>query len=148
MMSLLQQACDTYDYAEKAHAGVYEAGKNEPLAPICHAITNAKIEITIDADGNFIQGIEIDKSDAKTIFPVTEESAGRTAAPCAHPLCEQLGYLDPHNTEKYQLFIQQLQEWDTSEYSHPMLSPILKYVEKGSIIRDLAVGNIIKTNEN
>ena len=147
-MSLLQQACDTYDYAEKAHAGVYEAGKNEPLAPICHAITNAKIEITIDADGNFIQGIEIDKSDAKTIFPVTEESAGRTAAPCAHPLCEQLGYLDPHNTEKYQLFIQQLQEWDTSEYSHPMLSPILKYIEKGSIIRDLSVGNIIKTNEN
>ena len=147
-MSLLQQACDTYDYAEKAHAGVYEAGKNEPLAPICHAITNAKLEITIDAEGNFIQGTEIDKSDAKTIFPVTEESAGRTAAPCAHPLCEQLGYLVPQNTEKYQLFIQQLEEWDESDYSHPMLHPILNYVGKGTIIRDLAADSIIKTNDD
>ena len=30
-MSLLQQACDTYDNAEEVHAGVYDAGKNEPL---------------------------------------------------------------------------------------------------------------------
>lgn len=146
-MSLLQQACDTYDYAEKAHAGRYEAGKNEPLAPICHAITNAKLEITIDSEGNFIQGIEIDKGDAKTIFPVTEESAGRTAAPCAHPLCEQLGYLIPQNIEKYQLFIKQLQEWNASEYSHPMLQPILSYIEKGTLIKDLLAESIIKTDE-
>lgn len=146
-MSLLQQACDTYDNAEKDHAGVYDAGENEPLAPICHAITNAKIEITIDADGNFIQGTEVNKDEAKTIFPVTEDSAGRTSTPCAHPLCEQLGYLIPQNTEKYQLYVQQLQEWEASEYSHPMLKPILMYVERGSIVRDLSIGNIIKTNE-
>ena len=107
-MSLLQQACDTYDNAEKDHAGVYDAGENEPLAPICHAITNAKIEITIDADGNFIQGTEVNKDEAKTIFPVTEDSAS----------------------------------------SHPMLQPILMYVERGSIVRDLSIGNIIKTDEN
>ena len=147
-MSLLQQACDTYDNAEKDHAGVYDAGENEPLAPICHAITNAKIEITIDADGNFIQGTEVNKDEAKTIFPVTEDSAGRTSTPCAHPLCEQLGYLIPQNTEKYQLYVQQLQEWDASESSHPMLQPILMYVERGSIVRDLSIGNIIKTDEN
>lgn len=122
-------------------------GKNEPLAPICHAITNAKLEITIDSEGNFIQGIEIDKGDAKTIFPVTEESAGRTAAPCAHPLCEQLGYLIPQNIEKYQLFIKQLQEWNASEYSHPMLQPILSYIEKGTLIKDLLAESIIKTDE-
>ena len=147
-MSLLQQACDTYDYAEKAFAGVYEAGKNEPLAPIGHAITNAKIEITIDAEGNYIQGREVDKNDAKTIFPVTEESAGRTAAPCAHPLCEQLGYLTPMNIEKYSLYTVQLQQWESSEYSHPLLKPILEYVNRGTIIRDLAGERIIKINEN
>lgn len=147
-MSLLQQACDTYDYAEKDHAGVYEAGKIEPLAPICHAITNSKIEITIDSKGNFIQGNKVDKSDAKTIFPVTEESAGRTSAPCAHPLCEQLGFLIPQNEKKYQLFIEQLKEWDASEYSHPMLHPILIYVERGTIIHDLITEKIIETNEN
>ena len=147
-MSLLQQACDTYDYAGKAYAGVYESGKNEPLAPICHAITNAKLEITIDANGNYIQGTEVDKSDAKTIFPVTEESAGRTAAPCAHPLCEQLGYLLPQNAEKNGLYINQLKEWDLSEYSHPMIHPILTYVSKGTIIRDLIGESIIKANEN
>ena len=147
-MSLLQQACDTYDYAEKDLAGVYEAGKSEPLAPICHAITNAKIEITIDTEGNYIQGTEVEKESAKTIFPVTEESAGRTVAPCAHPLCEQLGYLMPQNNEKYRLYVQQLQEWDMSKHSHPMLRPILVYIGKGTIIQDLAGENIIKTNEN
>ena len=90
----------------------------------------------------------MDKSDAKTIFPVTEESAGRTSAPCAHPLCEQLGFLIPQNEKKYQLFIEQLKEWDASEYSHPMLHPILIYVERGTIIHDLITEKIIETNEN
>ena len=148
-MSLLQQACDTYDYAEKAYAGVYEAGKTEPLAPICHAITNARIEITVDAEGNYVQAVEVDEKDAKTIFPVTEDSAGRSGTkPGPHPLCDQLGYYMPINERKYNLYLEQLQEWEVSAYSHPMLHPILKYIKKGTIVRDLINSQVIKINEN
>lgn len=148
-MSLLQQACDTYDYAEKEYAGVYEAGKNEPLAPICHAITNARIEITVDVDGNYIQATEVDEKDAKTIFPVTEDSAGRSGTkPGPHPLCDQLGYYMPANERKYNLYLQQLEEWESSVHSHPMLHPILRYIKKGTIVQDLFKDQIIKMNEN
>ncbi len=148
-MSLLQQACDTYDYAEKEYAGVYEAGKNEPLAPICHAITNARIEITVDVDGNYVQATEVDEKDAKTIFPVTEDSSGRAGTkPGPHPLCDQLGYYMSTNERKYNLYLQQLQEWESSVHSHPMLHPILRYIKKGTIVQDLFNSQIIKINED
>ena len=148
-MSLLQQACDTYDYSKKQFAGVYEADKNEPLAPICHAITNARIEITVDAEGNYVKAEEVAENEAKTIFPVTEDSAGRSGTkPGPHPLCDQLGYYMPVNERKYTLYLEQLEEWASSEYSHPMLMPILSYIKKGTIVRDLSSDKIIKLNDN
>ena len=88
-MGLLQKAIETYD-AMKGIAGVYEEGK-EPLAPVGHIVTRAQIEITITAEGRFYAARAADK-EQKIIIPVTEDSAGRTSAPAAHPLCEQLGY--------------------------------------------------------
>lgn len=147
-MSLLQQACETYDHAERDFAGIYVAGQKEPLAPIGHTITNAKIEIALDLDGNFLRAEEVSKEDAKTIFPVTEDSSGRTSAPSAHPLCEQIGYLTPDNSEKYQLYLSQLEDWANSKYSHPILKAILNYVKKGTIIHDLAAEGIVKKGKN
>ena len=148
-MSLLQQACDTYDYAEKVYAGAYMAIEREPLAPICHIIATAKLEIIINNKGQYVQGAEIDDKDTKTIIPATEDSAGRSGTnPKPHPLCDYLEYYMPENDNKYSLFVEQLQEWETSEYSHPILLPILTYIKRGSIVQDLADDNVIKINEN
>lgn len=148
-MSLLQQACDTYDYAEKAHVGRYEADKEAPLAPICHIIATAMIEITINADGQYVQGSEVDDDNAKTIIPATEDSAGRSGTiPKPHPLCDYLEYFIPKNEKKYSLYVEQLQDWELSEHSHPMLRSILIYVKGGSIVQDLARDNVIKIDEN
>ncbi len=140
-MSLTQQAYETYSFAEKNFCGVYIAGAKEPLAPVAHTITKASIEITIDKNGKFLQANAVDKTDEKTIFPVTEESAGRTsnAAEQPHPLCEQLQYLYPG--KKY---LEQLAQWEASPYSHPILTAVLKYVEQGSIVEDLSVAGLIK----
>ncbi len=52
-MGLLQRALDTYNAMERL-AGVYEEGR-EPLAPVGHIVTKAQIEISIDADGRFLE---------------------------------------------------------------------------------------------
>ena len=142
-MSLMQQAYDTYGYAEKDRAGVYYAEENEPLAPIGHTITKAAIEITIDGDGSFLQANAVAKDDEKTIFPVTEDSAGRTSKPVAHPLCDQLQYLLPQYKDKNKLYVDQLSRWNDSAFKHPITDAVLRYVTGGTIKDDLEMAGLL-----
>jgi len=139
-MGIMQQAVLTYDLAEKQYAGVYYENMAEPLAPVSHLITKADIEIFIDNNGLFVEAKKVQKGREKTLFPVTVESANRAATAAAehpHPLCESLKYISPNNTISIEVYLGQLSEWESSEYTHPMLFPILKYVQKGTIIKDL-----------
>lgn len=143
-MALLQRAMETYDthirYTENRDG-------TAPMAPIGHIVTQAHLEITLDPDGGFVIAAAVDKTEPKIIIPVTEGSAGRTSAPCAHPLCEQLGYLLPQNEVKLKLYTDQLTAWANSEYSHPKLRPILNYVLQGTILSDLLKCELIKTDQ-
>ena len=143
MMGLLQKACETYD-AMAHRAGKIFAEEKEPLAPISHIMARAQIEITLDQDGTFSFARTVDKNESKIIIPVTEESAGRTSAPCAHPLCDQLGYVAPYDSKKHTLYIDALTHWSNSEYTHPKLNPILNYVRNGSILTDLSNAGVIQ----
>lgn len=145
-MGLLQQAVRTYDIMEKIGlVGKYEEGKKEPLAPVGHIIANAKIEITIDRDGNFVSAQKVDK---KIIIPVTEESSGRTSAPAPHLICDKLDYLSGENEEKYKRFIEQLEFFESSEYSDKITSAVLKYLKKNHVINDLLLHGLIEINGN
>lgn len=142
-MALLQRAMETYE----SHINYTENRDGvTPMAPVGHIVTQAHLEITLDPDGGFVIAAAVDKTEAKIIIPVTESSAGRTSAPCAHPLCEQLGYFLPQNETKFKLYTDQLAAWAASEYSHPKLRPILNYVKTGSIMQDLLKCGLIKTD--
>ena len=134
-MGLLQKAIETYE-AMEGLVGIYEEGKEEPLAPIGHIVTKAQIEVTINADGEFISAKLADK-DKKIIIPVTEESAGRTSSPAAHPLCEQLGYLLGDDEVKFDLYINGLTQWCRSGYAHPKARAVLAYACKRTLRDDL-----------
>lgn len=134
-MGLLQKAVETYD-AHAAYVG-HEREGHHTLAPIGHIIAKAEFEITLDQDGNLVNLESVEKGQEKTIIPVTEGSAGRTSAPCPHPLCEQIGYLSGENEEKYHLYTEQLERWETSEFTHPMLTPILHYVKGKHLLMDM-----------
>lgn len=140
-MGLLQKAVETYDANVKL-IGKYEEG-SEPLAPIGHTLTNANIEITLNQDGKFLTARKVEKTEPKILIPVTEESGGRTSKPVAHPLCDQLKYVAAQNPEANQLYIEAIQTWAESDYSHPFLHAILSYVKGGTIISDLNTCGVI-----
>lgn len=142
-MGLLQKACETYDAMAHRAGQMYE-GETEPLAPVSHIMVRAQIEITLDRNGTFVSARAVSKEESKIIIPVTEESAGRTSAPCAHPLCDQLGYVSTYDTKKHTLYVSLLSDWTNSEYSHPKLQPILSYVRGGTILADLLKSEIIE----
>lgn len=144
-MSLLQRALETYE----SHIRYTENRENvTTMAPVGHIVTRAELEITLSPEGKFVIATAVDKDEPKIVIPATEGSAGRTSAPCAHPLCEQLGYLLPGHAEKYRLYVQQLSAWAESEYAHPKLLPILRYVKTGQIAQDLARCCLITLDEN
>lgn len=146
-MGLMQKAIETYD--KMSHLVGKEIEGKETLAPVGHIITGAKILITIDSDGNFVSANAVDM---KIPIPVTEESSGRTSAPVAHCLCDQIGYVcfdgsSPDN-QKNALYVSQLEEWANSEFTHPKVKAVLKYVKGGTVKQDLISSDLLKTDES
>lgn len=147
-MGLMEQAYDTYRTMEKRYAGIYGEA-TEPLVPISHQIINADIEITLNEAGNLLNACMVTKKNAAIIAPVTEQSSGRTGdTTCAHPLCDQVRFLTPQYPQKYEAYLTQLHQWENSPYSHPKLHAIARYVEKGSILKDLAEYGLIALDED
>lgn len=138
-MGLLQKAIETYD-AMEVLAGVYEEGR-EPLAPVGHIVTRAQIEVTITAEGKFVGARAADR-EQKIIIPVTEDSAGRTSAPAAHPLCEQLGYLSGRDADKLQLYLEGLEKWVKSAHTHPKAAAVWAYVSGRTLLADLTFAGL------
>ena len=146
-MGLMQQAYDTYCAMAPQYAGIYGKAK-EPLVPVSHQIVNAELELTLDADGHLLDARSVEAEQAATIIPVTESSSGRTGkAPGAHPLCDQIQFLSPLYPAKYESYLTQLHRWELSPYGHPKLSAIARYVERGTIVEDLAQRGVISLNE-
>lgn len=144
-MGLLQKAVETYD-SHASLIGIYREG-HAVLAPVSHIVTAAHLQITLNMEGKFVEARAVDKSEPKIIIPATEGSAGRTSAPCAHPLCDQIGYLIQGNEVKYSLYVGQLEQWARSAQSHPKLMPILNYVKNGTILNDLLANDLIQLND-
>ena len=141
-MGLMQAAAETFDAMQSKYAGRM-VENHATLAPVSHILTGAQIEITLDQNGKCLGCSLLDKTEPKVVIPVTEESAGRTSSPCAHPLCDQLGYIAGYNKTKHTLYIDQLKEWEESEFSHPALKPILNYAKGNTILHDLVQRGVI-----
>ncbi len=88
-MGLFNTLVQTYD---KNAAAINDFG-GHPLIPVSHMSFKMQLEITIDSDGNFISAKEVDKDNASTVIPVTEDSGGRSSGVAAHPLEDSLSYI-------------------------------------------------------
>jgi CRISPR-associated protein Csd1 len=148
-MSWLEALKDTYD-ACVGSSNFAQA----PLEPISHVTQQAHIEVTLTADGEFQSARVLDKPEMATLVPCTEASAGRAGSrPVHHPLCDKLQYLasdfldfggevtsgfakDPH--EPHRAFMEDLAAWVASPHSHPTVVAIHRYLQKGTLVSDLA----------
>lgn len=143
-LALLNTLVHVFDLNENL-AGVVKNGQ-PVLLPLSHSTFNAQIEVAIDGEGNFLNSKKLEKgSDAVTIIPVTEDSASRSSGVAPHPLCDKLCYVagdysrytGDKKEKYYESYMGRLRDWAESEYSHPMVAAIRKYLEKGCLIQDL-----------
>lgn len=141
----------------------YNSGRefdaNEPvMLPVSHSTANAQIEVIIDIDGNFKGAGTIAKADAVTVIPATENSATRSSGICAMPFADKLIYIagdygqyadgkKSDNTGYFTAYMNQLRKWRESEFSHPFVDALYKYLDKRCLIYDLIEAGILKTDE-
>ncbi|MBU0679120.1 MAG: type I-C CRISPR-associated protein Cas8c/Csd1 [Verrucomicrobia bacterium] len=155
-MSWIEKLYRTY---ENNRDRIADRNDSIPLFPICHTAQNAHIEMAIDGDGNFLRACVISKDDSPTIIPCTESSASRSGkCPKNHPLCDKLQYLAGDFVEyggevtlgfkdnpraPFEAYKAELEEWCSSDFSHPKTEAILAYVREGHVISDLIASNVL-----
>lgn len=163
-MSWASSLCALYD-ANAWRAGVTEMWNGKPLTliPLGYDTMEAQIEITIDEKGNFINAHTLDRSKAETIVPYPDR---RTNGVKALPLCDSLAYVAGDflnkvtlyfdgETEKnkkrkldnikksYPSYLKGLSNWCASEYVHPKVAAVLKYVSKKNMVEDLVKSKVL-----
>lgn len=154
-MTWLKALADTYD----AHAGLAGIEKNdqEVLLPVFHSTFQAQIEVTIDADGNFINAVKLEKGDDRvTIIPVTEDSAARSSGIAPHPLCDKLCYIAGDYSRYtgddkeacYKAYMEQLGNWAESEYGHAAARAAYRYLVKKTLIQDLLASQVLHLDDD
>ena len=136
-----------------------EFDANEPvMLPVAHSTANAQIEISIDLEGDFKGAKAVEKSDAVTVIPATEDSATRSSGICAMPFADKLVYLagdystyaegkKADNSGYFTYYMNQLGEWMAGEYSHPFVKALYAYLDKRCLISDLVRADVIKIDE-
>lgn len=135
-------------------------GKKALLTPVAHIILNMQLEITIDENGFFQSARELEKDEGKTLAPATEKSQSRSSGVVAQPLFDTLSYIardfsafartakeQKKADEKFTAYISGLRNWAESEYAHPKVAAIYKYLDKGNVISDLIGAGIVKTDD-
>ena len=162
-MSWVQDLCQLYEN-NKALVGImdykiYKTANGEErvpfvLLPPFHTTVTAQITVTIDAQGEFLEAAPVDNSDKLTIIPVTEKSGSRTAGKEAHPLCDNLKYVAGDYVEYmdasaaddavcFELYIQALEKWHLSPYTHGKVDAIYAYLSKRCLVQDLVRAGVL-----
>ncbi len=158
-MSWIQMLYETYENSQDKIGSIEkrENGSNVyPLLPVFHSTQNANLEVTLDENGQFKSVLVLtEPGDKLTIIPVTEESAGRTSKPVPHPLFDKMqyvagDYLAYGGAEKkfcYDEYMKQLDDWQSSAHGMDYLKIIYAYLQKGSLLHDLAQAKVFLLDE-
>ena len=148
-MSVFESFVKTYDAYEKK--GNFIGEKQESgfaLAPVAHTTLRPSIVINIDNDGNFISAEKYSKNAPPVVVPGNEKGESRSSSSASkypYSLCDQLKYM-VKGTARYKNFMKLLSDWDDSDYSHPVLSSVRNYLEKGTILEDLERLGMLKSD--
>lgn len=160
-----QDLCETYKYAENLVGKVEirkrkgKDGKEEEeniiLLPIAHSTQNAQIEVELNLRGEFKEARKVEKRNAVTVIPVTEDSGSRSSGIAPHPLHDKLCYVagdyaqycDKKKAEEYyESYIIQLEQWQKYS-SNKVVNAIYLYLKKACLIKDLIEEGELEVDE-
>ena len=153
-MSWMNDLYLTYE-ACKSEVGIVKDGQ-PVLLPIAHSTQNAQIEIVLNENSTIVRVLRIEKKDAVTVIPVTEDSgcrAGSVVYP--HPLADKLEYLagdyvdyvSDCKQDKFPAYIEQLNKWADSPFTLPQIVCVRDYLQRRSIINDLQNAGLLSCEE-
>ena len=146
-MALMQILYKTYEnLAAKGVTGL--------LLP-AQSTQQAHVEVLLDKNGEFRMAEFIEKDDATTNIPVTEDSASRSSGVAPHPLFDKLKYLagdyekycGEDNTKYHEAYMEQLGAWCDSEYAVPQVESMYEYLQQNTLIADLIAAGIFSQDE-
>jgi CRISPR-associated protein Csd1 len=158
-MGWLLNLYETYQ-SNLDRVGVIEKKYNDQeftLLPISHTTQSAHIEVEITEDGEFHSATVIDKNNASTLIPCTEESANRSSGIAPHPLHDKLSYVAGDfvayggkikKEEPFTYYIKQLEKWAKSPYGNSKVKSIYSYLSKKQLIKDLVSEKILCLDAN
>ncbi|TDF99442.1 type I-C CRISPR-associated protein Cas8c/Csd1 [Paenibacillus piri] len=154
-MSWLLNLYETYE-SNLDLVGKIEKKHNDQeytLLPVSHTTQNAHIEVEITENGEFHSATVIDKSDASTLIPCTEDSANRAGSKIApYPLHDKLSYVagdyaafggEIKKEEPFPYYIKQLKDWADSPQAAAKVKSIYLYLSKGKLIQDLVKEKVL-----
>lgn len=127
-MSWPKKLCDTYDNAISNNAVHHPV---RPLPPKGFIVERVPLEITLTAEGNFVDVSELDKNQSVTLVPCTQVSAvirGKKMEP--HPIFEKIKILgQPEHMEL-------LDNW--CQFGAPLtVQAVYSYLKKGTLKKDI-----------
>ena len=159
-MGWMNKLYDTYEHC--ANNPLFENDANRFFL-LEHIAQNAHIEVVIDRAGVFLRAGVVDKADAVTTIPRTDESASRSGVkPVPHPLCDKLQYLardfrafggtvtkgfQKDEDQPHRAYLEQLEAWARAS-PHPKLAAILYYVRSGTLVADLIKARILPVDQD
>ncbi len=160
-MSWTSELLEIYEY--NCNSGRKFSDGEPEMLPIAHSTANAQIEVTISEDGEFRGASAVEKSDAKTVIPDTGKArTGKNPTP--YPLNDCLKYIagdfkrfsseKPNDNKKdkqdpavlHSLYMEQLEAWNNSEYSHKAVKAVLTYLSKSTVIYDCIKSGVLQTD--
>lgn len=149
-MSWVTRLCETYNNCSADVLSADISGDVIPLLPIGHTTQYAQIEIVLDNSGNFVRARALEKSEANTIIPCTEESAGRTRGLASHPLFDKLQYIAGDYSEYisakrsgFDLYSNRLKIWCESPHGNDVIRAVHAYTQKRTMIHDLIESGVL-----
>lgn len=159
-MNYLDALCTTYDrYSSRAGEEEIKAIKDREISymllPISHTTQTAHIEVLVTENGEFYDAEVIPK--VNTVLPFTESSGSRTAALSPHVLHDKLVYVagdyvaytgETKKDKGFSMYIEQLGKWCDSEFSHPHVEAVYKYLKKAHLIEDLIKQDVLYADAN
>ncbi|SPT77305.1 CRISPR-associated protein Cas8c/Csd1, subtype I-C/DVULG [Niallia circulans] len=124
------------------------------LLPIAHMTQGVQVTITVTTEGEFYKAEVVPKEDARTITPMTLDSANRSGSKVApHYIHDKLFYVagdyikfgtNAKRNDNFANYLEQMEHWASSTYGHHKVTAVTNYVAKGQVIQDLVTVGLIR----